>query len=364
MNTTQSSTFAYDDFEHYLLEAAKVDEAPADLPARLGVALGLGVPILVASNVTSLLPTTTSLSAGSAANIVSTAVPKGFLAALKASLGVGASTLWNTAAKGIAVGLLAGGAVLGTSQAVVKVGAIGSTKTPNVSLANSPQLPAKSLGAIGAPTPADQMANVDESLPAPPAPRDEDIAESAGIDETSSMPEQKRHIATVLGADSYAPPVNMLASETDKPRKRRARRVFPEKTSAIARYPLLYDDVSAFYDSPKKVVSMTRAVPAADPGPTIDPAVLASMRKKTLDRSRILLGQSKAALALGELDNFRARVGERNFGVDELLLRIEALAAQGRAKEAQADVAKVQRLAPNSSALRQAQQLARSRFVR
>jgi hypothetical protein len=64
------------------------------------------------------------------------------------------------------------------------------------------------------------------------------------------------------------------------------------------------------------------------------------------------------------LDKFRKRVGDRSFGVDELLLHIEALAALGRAKEAQAEVTIVERLAPNSAALRQAQLLARSRFVR
>jgi hypothetical protein len=88
------------------------------------------------------------------------------------------------------------------------------------------------------------------------------------------------------------------------------------------------------------------------------------MRTKTIAQSRTLLGQGKAAQALLELNRFKKEAGERNFGVDMLLLHIEALAALGRAKEAQADVAIVERLAPNSAALRQAQQLAASRFVR
>jgi hypothetical protein len=124
----------------------------------------------------------------------------------------------------------------------------------------------------------------------------------------------------------------------------------------------LYDDVSALYDSAQK-----KAVPSAapvEPEAKIDPSEVAALRNKVASRCRTLLGQSKASQALTELEQFRARVGARYFGVAELLLRIEALAVLGRAKEAQADVATVERLAPNSAALWQAQQLARSRFVR
>ncbi len=50
------SAFDYDEFEQFLLEAAKIDQAPADLPARVGVALGLGVPMVMASQAASLMP--------------------------------------------------------------------------------------------------------------------------------------------------------------------------------------------------------------------------------------------------------------------------------------------------------------------
>ncbi|HEY5961064.1 MAG TPA: hypothetical protein VIV60_31120, partial [Polyangiaceae bacterium] len=117
---SQSTAFDYDEFERYLLDAAAVDQAPADLPARLGVALGLGVPVLVATEAASLVPTTSSVSTVDVATLGKLGLPtKGLLAALKTTLGVGASTLWSTAAKGIAVGLISGGALLGATRTVV-----------------------------------------------------------------------------------------------------------------------------------------------------------------------------------------------------------------------------------------------------
>ncbi|HEY5956773.1 MAG TPA: hypothetical protein VIV60_09480, partial [Polyangiaceae bacterium] len=200
-----------------------------------------------------------------------------------------------------------------------------------------------------------------------------DAEKSSDEEPSSSDNALKPSVATsATGFYKYRAPMSLVLPEgnapaaeadADKPVRRRARRIFPEKTTAIARYPLLFDDVSAYYDTPKRATIVPSPPPAA-PEPVIDPAELAAMRMKAIQRARTLLGQSKAPLALDELDGFRLRVGDRNFGLDELLLRIESLAVMGRAKEAQADVANVERLAPNSTALRQAQQLARSRFVR
>jgi hypothetical protein len=356
----QSTAFAYDDFEQYLLDASKIDQAPSDLPARLGVALGLGVPILAAAEAASLLPTTSAAFGTGVADVGYAAVtPTGLFASLKTSLGIGASTLWSTAAKGIAVGLLAGTAIVGTSQAVAKITAHWLPKThvaasmTTANRSNSDGVGAKPAAAV---TP-----------PAASGPASEDsvaIGAIAGDDMDEPVTSDAKHRVVVSGEfDRGGTAEDAPDISTDKPRKRLPHPIFPEKTTAIARYPLLFDDVSALYDAPKRVAPAP-AVAVVNPEPMIDPAELAAMRTKTIQRSRTLLGQSKAELALSELDAFRKRVSDRNFGVDELLLRIEALAMLGRAKEAQADVANVERLAPNSAALRQAQQLARSRFVR
>lgn len=355
----EPTTFDYDDFEQYLLDAAKIDQAPSDLPARLGVALGLGVPILVGSEMASVVPTTTSLSAGAGvAEVSAGTASKGLFAAVKSSLGIGSSALWGTAAKGIAVGVLSGAAVVGTGQAIVRFGDSGrSTHALAVDvgkqLNGSDATPSNRLGAqqTGA------LAELQNPLPPPPVESPE--GESASITSPDRL-----HLAYEGG---FAGPVGMVEAEPDKPVRRLPRPVFPEKTTAIARYPLIYDDVSALYDTPKKQLAAPAAPSASAPvdvGPQIDPTDLMVMRTKTIAQTRTLLGQGKAAQALLELNGFRKAVGDRYFGVDVLLLHIEALAALGRAKEAQADVAIVERLAPNSAALRQAQQLAASRFVR
>jgi hypothetical protein len=345
----QSTAFVYDDFERYLLEAARIDQAPSDLPARLGVALGLGVPILVATEAVTVLPTTTSLSGAGAAELSSAAAPTGLFASLKASLGVGASTLWNAAAKGIAVGVLSGAALVGTSRAVVKIANLGAHKSPTAATASVVNRSAvSSVSARGAVAVAPAAAvesdpNEQDPVAGDTAANNRPVAIGGGYDQSALGP--------------------ATDDEPSKPVVRLARPVFPEKTTAVARYPLLYDDVSALYDAPKKAAARP-AVAAVNPEPGVDPADIPAIRAKTIQHSRTLLGQSKAALALSELDSYRKLVGDRHFGVDELLLRIEALAMLGRAKEAQLDVAIVERLAPNSNALRQAQLLARSRFVR
>jgi hypothetical protein len=344
----QPNAFIYDDFEQYLLDAARIDQAPSDLPARLGVALGLGVPILVATEAATMLPTTTALSGSGAAELGGTVAPAGIFATLKGSLGVGASTLWNAAAKGIAVGVLSGAALVGTSQAVIKIANYGTHKSPAAAHANaanrSSPWNAGAQPATGA-TPASPVgADSDQQDPA---------ADAANANTRAAVGSGYDQSTIGIAQDD----------EPSKPMVRLPRPVFPEKTTAVARYPLLFDDVSALYDAPKKAAAPP-AAPPANPQPAVDPAEIPALRAKTIQHSRTLLGQSKGALALSELDGYRKLVGDRYFGLDELLLHIEALAMLGRAKEAQMDVAVVERLAPNSSALRQAQQLARSRFVR
>ncbi len=359
----QSTNFDYDDFELYLLDAAKIDQAPSDLPARLGIALGLGVPILLASEMASVLPTTTSLSAGAGvAEISGAAAHNGLFAAVKASLGLSGSTLWSTAAKGIAVGVLSGAALVGTGQAAFSLLG-GDSASSNSVVAHSLEQQRSSVATAVLAQPAVAQEN---DMPAPlPSPEESDADDSDvryGSHEPSRSP--SKHYVTFNGG--FSTPIGPAEPEPEKTTRRRLPRpIFPEKTTAIARYPLIFDDVSALYDTPKK--QATAAPPPAAPidlGPQIDPTELSVMRTKALAHGRILLGQSKAAQALLEMNKFRKAVGERNFGVDELLLHIEALAMLGRAKEAQDDVAIVERLAPNSPALRQAQLLARSRFVR
>ncbi|HMA91185.1 MAG TPA: hypothetical protein VKP30_00805 [Polyangiaceae bacterium] len=345
---SDSTRFEYDDFEQYLLDAAAVDEAPADLPTRLGVALGLGVPILAAAELTSLAPTTTALEGIAQAG--SSAVSGGVFGSLKASLGVTASTLWGTAIKGVAVGLITGTAAIGTGRAVAKL--TSDDPRPNQAVATLPsRVHEKSLATrVAAATPVSAAASAEP------------------ITWLGVVEEQKAEATKARVFTSYSVPFSRVADpiaepEEEKPRKRLARPIFPEKTYAVARYPIFWDDVSAYYDTPQKQHSAPAVAAFAEERP-IDPAEVVEMRAKAIQRCRTYLGQSKPGLALNELNDFRSRVGDRYFGVDELLLHIEALATMGRAIEAQADVKVVERLAPNSAALRQAQQLAASRFVR
>jgi hypothetical protein len=367
---SRTSAFEYDEFERYLLDAASIDRAPSDLPARLGAALGLSVPVLVATEAASLIPTTTSL-AGSGTGTATVAsgsygLPaKGLLAAVKSALGVGASTLWNTAAKGIAVGLISGSAILGTSRAVAWVAS--SSETVSALPARVAQAQSQAAAAVPARNESEQGVTPSLFEDEQDRDRDEQKLDADAPEKPAPAAESHNFYRSRAPMSWVSPAGNGSAPEVedDKPVKRRARRIFPEKTTAIARFPLLFDDteLSAFYDTPKRA-AIAPTPPTAAPEPVIDPTLLVSLRAKTVQRARVLLGQSKAAAALSELDGFRHHVGERNFGLDELLLHIEALAMLGRAKEAQADVAVVERIAPNSAALRQAQQLARSRFVR
>lgn len=347
---SELTAFAYDDFEQYLLDAAAIDEAPADLPKRLGVALGLGVPILAATQVISLAPTTTSLHG--ALGVGGSVAPTGLFGTLKASLGVGATTLWGTAIKGIVVGLIAGTGLIGTGRALGSL--TGSNAPPphqssvkHASNANTPHVEA----------PAAIVADATE----PPLKFDQP---SEASEQTSRKPLRAYFSDNTSWRTSE--PSQLEIPEAGEKVKRRAAWKFPEKTYAVARYPTLLDDasgdVSAYYDTPKK--QLLPSIASFDPEPNIAPEEVRALRAQTIQRSRMLLGQSKAAAALAELDQYRARVGSKNFGLDELLLRIESLAILGRAKEAQIDVSTVERLAPNSAALRQAQQLANSRFVR
>jgi len=365
----QSSVFDYDDFEQYLLEAAKFDRAPADLPARVGVALGLSVPIVMASGMASVLPTTTSLAAGSGvAKASAGTASKGLFAAVKSALGVGSSTLWSTAGKGVAVGVLSGAALVGAGQAVNRVvdggNSVAATQMQRADVA-SPKPASAALQRAGL------RSDSADTMPPPPMANDseDDSAKPRDIGDSASTDAPGRHQLAYAGG--FAAPAGLAegAAEPDgTPVRRRPRPIFPEKTSAVARYPLVYDDVSALYDTPKKQpagsASIQPPAPPVESSPQLDPTELMVLRSKTITQSRTLLSQSRAERALLELDKFRKRVGDRSFGVDELLLHIEALAALGRAKEAQAEVTIVERLAPNSAALRQAQLLARSRFVR
>lgn len=354
---SEVTAFAYDDFEQYLLDAAAIDEAPADLPHRLSVALGAGVPILAATQLISLAPTTTSLHGALGAS--GSVAPTGLFGTLKASLGVGATTLWGTAVKGIVVGLIAGTGLIGTGRALGSLSGVDAPPPNQLMVSRKPNAntPREANQAQAALVPDPQHSATEQSL---------------GFEQFSEPSEQTSHKPLrAYFSDSTSWRVGSEPSQAELPEvsdkgKRRAAWKFPEKTYAVARYPTLLDDVvtdvSAYYDTPKR--HAPPAVASFEPEPNVTPAEVLALRAQTVQRSRLLLGQSRAAAALAELNEYRTRVGSRNFGLDELLLRIESLAVLGRAKEAQADVATVERLAPNSAALRQAQQLANSRFVR
>lgn len=347
--------FTYDDFERYLLDTAQLDEAPPDLSNRICTALGVGLPALAAAELSSLVPTTTSVAGAS-----QIATQGGFFATAKSALSAGASTLFGTAAKGAAVGLISGVALIGSVRAVSKMTRDDESGPQTVAAVAAAQRPVRVQSPVATRGAADVRAELN------PSGDEGSVADDSPADEPAATTTRPPRLANFGVATGFEPATESAAELEDKrPRTRLPRPIFPEKTTAIARYPLLYDDVSAFYDAPKdaKKPAPASAKPS-DVVLAIDPAALSSMRSKAIQRSRDLLGQSRAAAALAELDEFRHRVGEHNFGVDELLLRIEALAVLGRAKEAQADVKNVERLAPNSAALRQAQALARSRFVR
>ena len=344
--------FAYDEFERFLLDTAKHDRAPQDLPARMGIALGLSVPILVATEMAAALPALTT-SAG-VAELGGAVAPSGVMAAVKTTWGLGASSLLFTAVKGIAIGVLSGTALLGTGHAVTVLAA------PN---RNQP----RKTATMGANTRAlPPLPVVGRALTKLESALIQGTAAEAQADSVTSNPNTDVRTTTKHGVLS-TPTASAARTGDEAVRDTVAetslKPTIPEKTAAIGRFATLNDDVSALYDTPKQPLASTN-VPAVKEPETISATDLLALRKATVSRTRTLLGQGKAAQALGELNRFRSRVGAKHFGVDELLLHIEALAELGRAKEAQSDVAIVERLVPASAALRQAQQLARSRFVR
>lgn len=327
MNTNTSS-HAYDPFEQVLLGAAKLDRAPSDLPARLGVALGLGIPVLVAADVATALPATTSLASAGVSH-----------------LATGTSTLVMAALKAIAIGFVSGTAVLGTGHVVAKSFNLGGTQSAAAQQRSSQAQPAKPTAAHvdlnRVPPPSAPERQVDELAPAVAEPVRQVVAVAA--------PATRVPTATLGAADAIAPQSAPAVAETP---------------AAVAQFPGDNDGESVASGQNEDSKAVLPLPPPVKPLPEIEPEALNALRARTLQRCRTLLGQSRAALALAELESFRARVGDRHFGMEELLLRVESLAVLGRAKEAQATVARIERIAPNSVALRQAQILARSRFVR
>jgi hypothetical protein len=347
-------SFVYDDFERQLLETAKFDHAPQDLPTRVGVALGLSVPFLVASEIATV---------ASAAEVGSAFAPSGVAATIKGAIGWGTTSLFGTALKGIAIGVLSGSAILGTGQAVVHYVSSEPKHTPAIftTQVRHASLPSQS-------TRFSRVSNFDSSTPtvnAEPA-----IGMNLGNGDSTEESPAKHPIIRNLSRPptNHALNASNATSRSIEPLASRqeplAQPVVPEKTDAVGRFPSMGDDVSALYDSAKPSTSVKVPVKEIETKVDLSSTELQALRNATLQRTRTLLGQRKASLALAGLDQFRNRVGAKYFGVSELLLRIEALAELGRAKEAQGDVAIVERLAPASAALRQAQQLARSRFVR
>jgi hypothetical protein len=363
--STLRKDFVYDDFERHLLDTAQFDQAPQDLPARLGLAMGLSIPILVATEVTTNLATL-----GSAAEVGSTLAPSGIAASLKAAFGVGSTSLLGTAIKGIAIGVLSGSALLGTGHAVASF--VSAKQAPVSAVAVQPFRP-PTLQARSVQVRSVQPRSTHDGLIGVATAESDAVAAHLVSERPESRPATKPLLGPAVNARLGTAREELTAKGNTEPALDRnaapateanTAPAVPDKTNAVGRFPSLGDDVSALYDAPKSSANLPGNVKEKTTEPEINGAELQALRNAALQKTRTLLGQSKAALALAELEQFRRRAGSKHFGVTELLLRIEALANLGRAKEAQADVAIVERLAPASSALRQAQLLARSRFVR
>ncbi|MGC4069601.1 MAG: hypothetical protein QM784_34080 [Polyangiaceae bacterium] len=338
MITQGRDSWVYDDFEHYLLESAQNDQAPADLPERLGTALGLSVPVILAAELGSTL-----LPLSSPAPLV--------LAASKSTGMWATGTLWMTAVKGIAIGLLAGTTAISAGHVAVAM----TTPRP-------PSHVPKNLDAHVGTRTAERPRNPTEhragSLSGTSTVALHPTSEDRGM--ALPLPAEHREVRSLSRAPSTKVPQEVHQGREESPLPTHESQA---ETGALAGKPSPVG-VASF-----EVVTDERTATTADKQEPKSDAVLAPeeyrrLRAKTIARVRTLLGRSEGAEAIAMLDQFRSRVGAARFGVEELLLRVEALVNLGRSNEALKTADLIARLAPNSAELRRARLIAGSRQVR
>ena len=344
MTHRHSDEFAYDEFERYLLSSASIDATPKDLPARVGLALGLAVPAVLAAESVAYASTVAS-------------VANGAVAVAQGGSSLAGSALLLAAVKGIAIGLVAGVVAIGTGHAVVSASRPASTATPQ---GNALSLGAPRFAGLNAGLWDDSCQVVTE--------RTVDGAREgaqAGADTHDEL-EAVRYgspIGSDPGGSRRRPPALALrSSDTPPPSPGRAAEsssVDPATSTAkpaVARFEMVTDETPRAMGSSQPAL----VLPVAE----LSPAAYRLLRARTIAHVRTLLGRSDSASAIRELDAFRNQVGAKRFGVEEILLRIEALVDLGRRKEARDEADLVERIVPNSAELRRARLLAGSRVVR
>jgi len=343
MTHRHSDEFAYDEFERYLLSSASIDATPKDLPARVGLALGLAVPAVLAAESVAYASTVASVSNCA----VSVAQGGSSLAG---------SALLLAAAKGIAIGLVVGVVAIGTGHAVVSASRPASTAAHqgNALSLGAPRFAGLHAGLRGDPGQVTERA-VDGAREGALAGADthgELEAVRNGNPAGSDPGGSRKRLPVLALRSSETPPPSPghaaesssvdLATSTTKP--------------AVARFEMVTDE------TPRAIASSQPALvlPVAE----LSPAAYRLLRARTIAHVRTLLGRSESAAAIRELDAFRNQVSAKRFGVEEILLRIEALVDLGRRKEARDEADLVERIVPNSAELRRARLLAGSRVVR
>jgi hypothetical protein len=330
-------SWIYDDFEQFLLDSARRDQAPTDLPERLGVTLGLTIPVVLAAE---LAPTL--LSSGAPAPIA--------IEATKSATFWASGTLWTTAVKGMAIGLLAGASAIAAGEVAV---AMTDSRPPSVQVKESSSRPsqprrhpARQQPASNPPLSALTLHPTSEDPGATPPLGD--ALPSGAREERSTVreaPEASGRLAQVpRGSDS--PP--------DAPAPAPLELSAASAPVGIAAFEVVTDETKPVSPAPE----------AQDEANVVTPEGYRKLRAKTITHVRALLGRNQASEAIHMLDRFRARVGASRFGVEELLLRIEALVSLGRSNEALRTADLIARLAPNSAELRRARLMAGSRHVR
>lgn len=351
MNHPMSSPFAYDDFELRLLKSAEVDEAPADLPAKVGAALGLAIPALTI--------------AGSVAHAAAVSASAGG----SGTTAVGGSLLWMVAAKGVAIGLFVGVATIGVGQAAVSLAKGGAATARHLpegvpeavydsrgidSKRGATQAPAwKRLsegGGLGEPTRSEPEAAAvtsEGSVGLEATGQPHDASRSSGVVLLGAEVRGKSAAVDTSGNGDGAQPDSSTTTDASGGKA---------PLASVARFDLVAESDPVRVDSRAPLPEAAVA--------QLSPEAYRSLRAKTIAQCRMLLGRSDAATALAQLDEFRAKVGPKRFGIEETLLRIEALVDLGRRKEARREADVIERLLPNSAELRRARLLAGSRVVR
>jgi hypothetical protein len=328
-------SWVYDDFEQYLLESAQRDQAPADLPERLGSALGLSIPVVLAAELGS--------------TVLPLSSPAPLVVAASKSTGIWATgTLWMTAVKGMAIGLLAGATALSAGELAVAMTkpqpAPAELNGAGSGPAQPPRIP------IGRRTDSTMGASAVALHPTSEDPGTTPPLQTNSRDDRSSS----------IGASSIVKQQDVPQHREDAPlvveEPKPVAVELPDRTAPVG--------VASFEVVTDERTATGMSAPKAESEAVLAPEEYRKLRAKTIERVRMLLGRNQGSEAISMLDRFRSRVGAARFGVEELLLRVEALVSLGRSNEALKTADIIARLAPNSAELRRARLIAGSRRVR